>query len=748
MLVATIATLCRYFDHEDLVVNFTSAFKQSEHGELVVMDHLGKFLSFFIGCIEVANEKMVSNKNVQMENYEKIIEKLIAKVQDVSMEHLDVFSLLDVKTSSTITQFLNCLEALIAHCSRDLTSNANIARITKLFAKHQKVTAEAVKLQETSKKSTKKGKNQTAADPAPATKIEISFECIWELKTCGSFLQIIFEDNANESVNEIKQNGKLLQFVLKATSQKILELMSAPEYLKIKYSKSVFNSLKTYSAILYQQLEMDRFEKLHDSFDVESAVGVTEAFKNAVTAMDVIYNTPTKWQSFLQSLTSSTDTKTDRMIMAVIKTLQKIADWLFDSENDEFDKESREKLVVNIFTSIELLFKNFQLLPNQYTKEAYNWILNFCKSTELTQKSFHIVNRLFFQEMTQQDAGSGMMDHIARRISTIYGSLEEFEEPEDATQNDLKSIAIATVDQSFYHFANVIKKQIEEVDFCIARMNSFNAHIKIPGQDSRNESINALQSLEKSSVIKLTQLGKVVARLCNTRFQTRGSQIETIGKIVIGYFTCLNNLMKHFNGHFDVKNINLRAIPLEILMKETKSTVKHIYALGPHIEEMLLEDQKKLKKENKKKVAQKEFKYMSRFVLTVETFGSTVQRFDVLAKKNFQKYTSTGDVRDFRITSKSKAPARAATNSSDGDSYDPASNFVDSSESEEEEPRRVAPKRSRRNQIESSSDEAPADSEESREVLQPVRQGGFAKNVKTIAAKNKKSARQGASKRK
>lgn len=728
------------------------------------MDHLGKFLNFFVGCIEIANEKLLDEGNVQIGNYRSIINKLIDKIVGVSMEQLGVFAFLDIKASATIVQFLNCLEVLMLYCSHNLAGPESVSRITKLFDKHQKVTAEALRLQDSCKKGPKRSKNLTV-DAVVAPKVELIIECVWDLKACGSFLEIFFNGGSNPKVESFKENEKLLRFVLKSTSQKILQLSTAPEYLKVKHSKAIFASLKKYSTVLYQQLELESFRKLFEHFGADSAIALTDAFKNTITTMDVIYNSPAKWQEFLQKLTGTANA-IDWMIMEVIKTIQKIIDWAFDADkNDIHSDPNVEKVVCNLFIAIESLFRNFQIMPNPYTRDTYNWFVSFCRNNEVKEKSLHIVNKVFFQVMMQQDAGNVMMEHIANKISSIYGFLEELDEPEESLQNNLKSISIATVDQSFHSFAIVVKKQIEDVDFCILRMNSFNAHVKIPGQDTRDESKQALQSMGKSCVIKLQQLGKVVGRLCNTRFRTRGTQVETIGKVAISYFSCLNNLMKHFCQHFDVENIdkkqtNFQLIALETLMKETKNTVKHVYALAPFIEDMLEIERQQAVRDNKKKPVAKEAKYMPRVVLTAEKFFKIVKIFDLQTKKNFSKYIHVGDVRGFRFKSDKKSRKSAVEEASDVDenSAFTMATAADSEQSEsdkqmsdsDDEPVVASrAKRSRKN-ISSSSeddDEPSVDSDAARSSIEqplPVRRDGFLKNLNII---NKKTTRRNVSKR-
>lgn len=711
------------------------------------MDHLGKFLYFFIGCIEIANEKLLDEGFIQMENYRKIIDKLIERVNDLTMAQMDVYTILDVKASSTIAQFLNCLETLMLYCSQDLSSDDNITQLMMLFKKHQKVTAEAMKLQENSKKAAKKGKNQTTLIDAVGSKVELNLECIWDLKALERFFALIFEENRNEKVNELKQDEGFVRFVLNATSKIIFKLTTAPEYLKVKHSKATFTALKKYSAIVYKQMELDAFSKLYEQFDAESAVAMSEAFKNAIIAMDVVFNKPAKWQDFLQKVTRI-KSSVDSMINELIKTIQKIIDWAFDEEKDDDipSDPNGEKVIINLFVALETLFKNFQRIPNVYSRDTYSWLLTFCKKTPVDQKGLHVINGVLFNIMTQQDTSNAMMEHIALKISSIYGPLDKnVEGLAQSSQNELKSISLATVEKSFFYFTDILKKQIENIEFCISRMNSYNAHIKIPGQESRNESINALQCLEKSCVIKLTQLGKVIGRLCNSRFSTKGQQLETIGKVGTSYFICLGNLIKHFSIHHDIRNIDFKLIPLEILMKESKITTKSIYALAPYIEDMTEEEQKKSERENKKKPASKEFKYMSRLVLNVEKFSVKINKLDQLTKKNFSKHIHAGDVRDFRIKERNSA-RDGGTDSSEAGTLGSSDAEISNngSDSDDQEP---ATKKSRRQKrLMSSSGEEEneelADSDETSCSIAPqrIKPDGFVRNVQEIARKCRQSS--------
>jgi hypothetical protein len=67
--------LFSYFDSEnpDEIINFSKAFKQDEEGNVFVNDHLGKFLRFVVGCIDIAEQKIKEDVgNSQLRNYQKV----------------------------------------------------------------------------------------------------------------------------------------------------------------------------------------------------------------------------------------------------------------------------------------------------------------------------------------------------------------------------------------------------------------------------------------------------------------------------------------------------------------------------------------------------------------------------------------------------------------------------------------------------------------------------------------------------
>jgi hypothetical protein len=227
----------------------------------------------------------------------------------------------------------------------------------------------------------------------------------------------------------------------------------------------------------------------------------------------------------------------------------------------------------------------------------------------------------------------------------------------------------------------------------------------------------------------MTHLGKVLARLLNSRFSTKGNQIDNAGRVATSYFMCLGNLMKHFVQHFAVKDIDFTIVPLEMLMKNVKVTSKVVLLLAPYAEEAQQEDIKQAAKEKKKPVVVKECKFETGLVRAIGNFSKTVQKLDGQTKRDFSKFVYTGDVRDFRINMQK---AGDLTNEESDDQ-------VSASDSEEDEPIR---KRSRVVKVVSSSENEDSDATDvSKEIQLPVRRGGFEENVKKLGTKATKRKR-------
>lgn len=633
-----------YFDSEsaNFEINFERAFKQTDAGEFIVMDNLGKILNFFINCIIIATDK---NLQCDLSVYRGVIEKLLTNICDLEFEQLGIFSLLDLKVSSTISQYLNCLEALMFYCQHEITNdNTNIDKVMNLFKKHQSVTAEAKKLSETCKKNVSKGKNKSTT----SVKIpEINVDCIWDLKVCSNFLQIIFKDSMNEQLNAIKQNKEFSEFILRATSQNFAKLAKMSNHQHVKYSKAIFSTFCETFKILMTSLST--LKTISEEYSKEVAYEITEALKSGIDVMVKLFDD--KWTEFLKRITERNQDSTDNMLHMIIEMIQNFLDWAFARDNEEYFEEfAGEHIAINLFLILEMLYVNLQR-STAIARKTFNWLLEFCKATTINYKSMSILCKVLFNFMMLHEPGSNFMESIAWQISECYGPIDDDVQFDGTESHTLNILTKSTVEQSCIYFITIIKRQIDDVEYFVLRMNSFNAHVKIPGQDSRNESIAALERLETSCIVKLRKLEKILEIMCNISLPLNSPSIELILRAVISFFSCLNNLFKHFCTRFDVKTFHSNA--LEELVKDSKKVSQRVYGLAPYVEGLVQTVRTEAASKNKnRKIPMKGAKLFPRLVLIMETFNKIVHKLDTLTKRNYSKYVYAGEVRDFRISNR------------------------------------------------------------------------------------------------
>lgn len=249
-----------------------------------------------------------------------------------------------------------------------------------------------------------------------------------------------------------------------------------------------------------------------------------------------------------------------------------------------------------------------------------------------------------------------LIDCIAHKIASCYKYRRTITEPENFSQNNLSIIGkLTTVDEAFIEFLEFTKAQMFIIEVYIKRANSFNAYIRLEGQDSRHETCSHLQQIETAICTKLVSLGKSIERLATSNFPVITRNVEKIVGIVNMYYKCLENLMKHFRKHYDIKKINYQCIGIEELMKYSKKFAICVYGIAPYIETIADEEfnNSKEKKETRTKkrdlILNKATKLIPRMIFLVECFNKSVNIFDAAAKTCFNKYLHAGEIRDFHI---------------------------------------------------------------------------------------------------
>lgn len=690
-----------YFDvdsddsNTDVLINFEKTFKitannnvvtvngESVEANVVVMDDLGCLLKFIINCVIIA-EKHRENINCDLNLYKRVIEKLIERVLNSKLSHLEIENeVVEKKHGVIIPQFLNCIEALMIYCLHEnqvKNDENSIEKIAQLFEKHKKVRERIKKMQDSGNSNAAGGGKKKADKRMTTSKLEINSTCVWDLKECSNFLKLIVAPRDNINVDAIMTDQEFHKFTWETTCIKIHQIQMAREHSKLKHSRVVFDAYLSCSELLYQQLQVESFEKIFNNFGIDYILPITEGFKNAGQVLsNAFYNKNEKFNSFLHSMTAKSatvgrrrnnndDNENDAMLKEIVGSIQKVIEWIFEKEkkNAEYQFVSTTNgisILCNLFIAIEIFSNNFQ--NANYIREFFAWTLNIFKTTNFVkQKTLATcIIKLFLRSLTQHE-DSSIVDCFAHKIATTYKYRSELNEPENSSQNNYMLITKHTVDEAFCEFIDFVKLHLSIVDVYIKRVNSFNAHAqRIKGQDK--ETISILQRLEIAISTKLIALGKSLERISSSHFPLQSSRhVEKLFVIVRAYYGSMTNLMKHFRKHFNVRNManNESFNALQELVKYSRTFAKCIYNTIKYIDEettnavVVTSKEKKASKGNgsgsrdNNAVMKKTKKSIPKAIFMLENFHKSVTDFDLAAKTNLSRYLHSGEVRDFHIS--------------------------------------------------------------------------------------------------
>lgn len=171
-------------------------------------------------------------------------------------------------------------------------------------------------------------------------------------------------------------------------------------------------------------------------------------------------------------------------VVEVIKVLQELviksmeegtAD---DDENPFLDK----KITICLFQCLEILYE-YVPSSNRESEEIFKWLNNFCKNYKIENKNLGIVNKILFTQRIKTMTGE-FFSTIASEISVKLGQIEKTKYNEPLIY---KSITLITAESCSIHLFSVVKKQIEEIEYFIAKIKSIYCKIKIPGQGNNDE---------------------------------------------------------------------------------------------------------------------------------------------------------------------------------------------------------------------------------------------------------------------
>lgn len=144
-----------------------------------------------------------------------------------------------------------------------------------------------------------------------------------------------------------------------------------------------------------------------------------------------------------------------------------------EDENPFTDK----KITFCLFQCLEILY-DYVPSTNRESEQIFIWLNNFCKNHTIENKNLGIVNKILFQQRIKTKTGE-FFSTIASEVSVKLGQIEKEKYTEPLLY---KSITLITAESCSIHLFGIVKRQIEEIEYFIAKIKSIYCKIKIPGQ--------------------------------------------------------------------------------------------------------------------------------------------------------------------------------------------------------------------------------------------------------------------------
>lgn len=159
---------------------------------------------------------------------------------------------------------------------------------------------------------------------------------------------------------------------------------------------------------------------------------------------------------------------------------------MIETSTDEDENPfSDKKITICLFQCLEILYE-YVPSSNRESEQIFNWLNHFCKNYKIENKNLGIVNKILFTQRIKTKTGE-FFSTIASEISVKFGQIEKLKYIEPLTY---KSITLITAESCSIHLFGVVKKQVEEIEYFIAKIKSIYCKIKIPGQGNNDEGKN------------------------------------------------------------------------------------------------------------------------------------------------------------------------------------------------------------------------------------------------------------------
>lgn len=269
-----------------------------------------------------------------------------------------------------------------------------------------------------------------------------------------------------------------------------------------------------------------------------------------------------------------------------------------------------------------------------------------------------------------------------------------FKEPVDGA-DELKSINDYTIEACCNQLFNVVRKQIEDIEYFILKVKSYCAQLKTGGQneDDRKLCEDRMVTMERRICGQLIFISRVCIHLSNG-LQPIGSCTDNFTKLLSQFYVCLANLTKHFINRQKVAPISYKSTKFDQLVQTIgKKLPNKVYPMITYIEDNIFTDQnenendgdapKRAKKPDGKNNAAKVMRNMKnvpKLVRCMENFSKFITSLSKRTDHDLTKCLHIGTVRDFRI--KTKALREAIEKIRENESDDNESTTVDDDDDE------------------------------------------------------------------
>lgn len=224
-----------------------------------------------------------------------------------------------------------------------------------------------------------------------------------------------------------------------------------------------------------------------------------------------------------------------------------------EDENPFSDK----KITICLFQCLEILY---EYVPSSESQLIFNWLNNFCQNHKIENKNLGIVNKILFTQRIKTKTGDFFCT-IASEISIKLGQIEKIKYNEPLLY---KSITLITAESCSIHLFGIVKKQIEEIEYFIAKIKSIYCKIKIPGQGNNDEGkknnilfesililvyhfsdVQRMKTIEKMICSQLINISHIL-EICSNVKLPLGVCMDSLVRLIIQMYICLSNLTKHF----------------------------------------------------------------------------------------------------------------------------------------------------------------------------------------------------------